>query len=132
VIQEELEVGTRVVDTGVVRIRKVISNREAVVDDSIVQRDVVIERIPLNRPVDPAAVPDVRQEGDTLIIPVIEETLVVEKRLFLREEVRISRVGREVPTQTRVSLREERVVVEREEEAEPNQALPDQHEGETS
>jgi stress response protein YsnF len=35
------------------------------------------------------AVPDVRWEGDTFIVPVVEEVLVVEKRLVLKEELHI-------------------------------------------
>ena len=37
-----------------------------------------------------------RQEGDTLILPVMEEVLVVEKRMMLREEIRITRRRDEV------------------------------------
>jgi hypothetical protein len=45
---------------------------------------VQIDRIVAEPPVQ-------RQEGDTLILPVVEEVLVVEKRLMLREEIRITR-----------------------------------------
>ena len=31
-----------------------------------------------------------RQEGDVLILPVIEEVWVIEKKLLLREEIRIT------------------------------------------
>jgi len=34
---------------------------------------------------------ETRYEGDTMIIPILEEVLVVEKRLLLREEIRITR-----------------------------------------
>jgi len=57
--------------------------------------------------------PDIRNDGDTTIIPVVEERLVVEKRLFLREEIHVHR--RRVVTQFRqnVTLRSQDVVVER-------------------
>jgi hypothetical protein len=32
-----------------------------------------------------------RQEGDTLVLPVIEEVLVYRRKLYLREEIRITR-----------------------------------------
>ncbi len=47
-----------------------------------------IERVPVNRIV--AESPSQRQEGDTLVLPVVEEVIVVEKRLMLREEIRIT------------------------------------------
>ena len=44
-----------------------------------------IDRIPIDCQVD--AAPPVRQEGDTTILSVVEETIVVERRLILKEEV---------------------------------------------
>jgi stress response protein YsnF len=44
----------------------------------------------IGRPVD--AMPPVRQEGDTTIMSVVEETIVVERHLFLKEEVQIRRL----------------------------------------
>ena len=49
---------------------------------------VEIETIPAGRRID--TVPGVRQEGDTTIVPVVEEVLVVERRLMLRAEIRIN------------------------------------------
>jgi stress response protein YsnF len=43
---------------------------------------------------------------------VLEEMLVVEKRLVLKEEIRITRRRIEVTEQTRVLLREEHVDIE--------------------
>jgi uncharacterized protein (TIGR02271 family) len=51
---------------------------------------VEVERIPIGRTV--TAVPPVREEGDTTILPVVEEVIVVEHRLILKEEVHIRRV----------------------------------------
>jgi uncharacterized protein (TIGR02271 family) len=53
-----------------------------------------------------------RQEGDTLIIPVYEEILVVEKRLVLKEEIRITKRHIDATEQARVLLREEHVDIE--------------------
>jgi stress response protein YsnF len=51
---------------------------------------VEIGRVPVGRPVD--TMPPVRQEGDTTIVPVVEEIIVVGRRLILKEEVRIRRL----------------------------------------
>jgi stress response protein YsnF len=57
-----------------------------------------------------------RYEGDTLIIPVIEEVLVVEKKLLLKEEVHITKYVGETQQEKTVTLRSEEVSVERTEE----------------
>ena len=59
--------------------------------------------------------PDVRQEGDITIVPVMAEEIVVTKRLILKEELHIRRVRREETRQHTVTLREQTVDVEREE-----------------
>jgi hypothetical protein len=79
---------------------------------------VHVERRRIGEPV--ASAPDVRYEGDTMIIPVLEEVLVVEKRLMLQEEIRVTRHRSAVRTPQRVTLRSEQARVERiEGEAEP-------------
>jgi len=59
--------------------------------------------------------PEVRHEGDVMIVPVLEEVLVVEKRLMLREELRITRRKDEAREPQRVTLRTEQVEVTRDE-----------------
>ena len=88
VLEETLDIQKRRVETGVVRITKLVHEREEVVNVPRMHEDVTVERVTLNRLVDaPVAV---RQEGDTLIIPVLEEVVVMEKRLRVKEEIRIT------------------------------------------
>ncbi|MDB5301088.1 MAG: hypothetical protein JWO87_2751, partial [Phycisphaerales bacterium] len=58
-------------------------------------------------------VPEVRREGDTLIVPLVEEVLVVEKRLVLREEVRVTTRRSQTHQPQRVTLRSEEAEIER-------------------
>jgi uncharacterized protein (TIGR02271 family) len=111
VIQETLDVGTRPVETGRVRIRKKVHEREEVVDPPLRRDEVSIDRVPVNRVID-GAIP-VRSAGETLIIPPFEEVVVVEKRLLLKEELRITKRPVETHTPQRVTLRREEAVVER-------------------
>jgi uncharacterized protein (TIGR02271 family) len=111
VIQEALDVGTRQVETGRVRIRKVVHEWEEIVDPPLWREDVVLERIPVNRVIE--APVSVRTEGDTLIIPLLEEVLVVEKRLLLKEELHLTKRRVETHTPQRVTLRREEPIVER-------------------
>jgi uncharacterized protein (TIGR02271 family) len=111
VIKEELEVGKRRVEGDRVSVRTVSSERTEVVEQPLESMEVEVERIAIGREIDTA--PEIRNDGDTMIIPIVEERLVVEKRLFLREEVHVHR--RRVVTQFRqnVTLRSQEVVVER-------------------
>lgn len=87
------------------------SNRSEAVDVDLKQERVVIERVPVGRVVD--AVPPVRQEGDVTIMPVVEEELVVVRRLVLKEEVHIRRVQTAVSHVETVTLRQQHVSVTR-------------------
>jgi hypothetical protein len=70
------------------------ANGEYTLDDALFSDDVTVERIPVNRLLDAPA--ETRQEGETTVIPVMEEVITIQKRLFLREEVRITRRRTEV------------------------------------
>ena len=72
-----------------------------------------IERRPVNELLPPGATAEVRQEGAILVVPVVEEVLVIEKRLMLREEILVSRRQEEVRSPQRVTLRRESATVER-------------------
>jgi uncharacterized protein (TIGR02271 family) len=111
VIEEELRVGKRVVETGRVRVTKTVHEREEVVDEPLMREEYDVERVPIDEFVDGPVGP--RHEGETLIVPVLEEVLVVEKRLVVREELRITRRRTEERETRRVKLLSEEVSVER-------------------
>src|SRR3954451_12493872 len=99
-IKEEISIGVRPVETGKVRIDVKVNTEERLVEQALERQEVTVTRIPINRTVD--AKPEIRHEGDTMIVPLVEEVLVVEKRLILREELHI---------QTRVVQRTENIPV---------------------
>jgi uncharacterized protein (TIGR02271 family) len=111
VVAEELNVSKRSVERERVRVTSTVSTREEAVDVPLVQEELVVERVPVGRVVDAASEP--RQEGATLIVPVYEEVLVVEKRLVLKEEVHITRKRQEERHREQVPLRREDVLIER-------------------
>ena len=83
---------------------------EQVVDVALIEERVEVERVPVNRPIDgPVAV---RYDGDTIIVPVTEEVLIVQKQLRLVEEVHIRKVRVETHDPQRVMLRKDEVTVE--------------------
>ena len=77
-----------------------------------VQRETVdVTRVPIDRIVETA--PEIRTEGDVTIVPVLEEVLVVEKRLVVKEELHIRRRVESEAVEVPVSLRKQRAIVER-------------------
>jgi uncharacterized protein (TIGR02271 family) len=110
VIVEDLDVQMRRVETGSVRLTKTVHEREELIDVPIWQEKVEIKRVTVNRIVD--GPPSVRHEGDTMIVPILEEVLVVEKRLMLTEELHISKQRIETHKPQHVTLRSEEVSVE--------------------
>ncbi|HEY0009377.1 MAG TPA: YsnF/AvaK domain-containing protein [Tepidisphaeraceae bacterium] len=110
VAQEEFNVDTRVVED-VVRVNKTVHEREVVVDPALLQEAVSVERVRIDRVIEKPV--QIRQEGDVTIVPVMEEVYVVEKRLMLREEVRLTKRRTEVHDPQTLKLKYEEVVVER-------------------
>lgn len=111
-VEERLEVGKRQVESGRVRVRVAVDTREEIVPAELARDRVEIRRVPRNVAV--AELPGVRLEGDTTIIPVVEEQLVVEKRLVLIEEIHVVRRTETAVEQIPVTLRSERGEIERE------------------
>ncbi len=94
-VEERVSVAKREVETGRYRIQVNVEEREERLPIELSHDEVEVERVAVNRPV--TQLPSVRLEGSTTIIPVVEEVVVVEKRLVLVEEIHVRR-----RTQTRV------------------------------
>lgn len=114
VIQEELQVGKRTIDTGRgVRLHKSVEQRVEQVDQPLLREEFVVEHVPVGRVIGEGELPQTRYEGETLVMPVLEEVLVVHKQLLLKEEVRVTRRRQQVHEPQQVVLRSEQVKVER-------------------
>ena len=111
VIEEQIQINKEVVESARVRISKRVSEHEESVDIPLTHEEVDVERVAVNQYVETP--PAIRYEGDTTIIPVLREVAVVEKRLLLVEELRVTK--RHVQTQEtqQVTLRREDIEVER-------------------
>jgi uncharacterized protein (TIGR02271 family) len=110
VMVEELDVRKRKVEQGRVRIIKTVHERQELIDEPLFREEVTIERVPINRIVD-EPIP-LRYEGDTIIVSVLEEVPVIEKRLMLKEELRITRRPVESRKPFPVTVRREEASVE--------------------
>jgi uncharacterized protein (TIGR02271 family) len=87
VIEEELAAGVKAIKTGAVRVDKHVEKRLRKVEGPLLHEDVEVRRVPVGRVV--SEPPAVRRKGDTVIVPVVEEELVVTKRLVLKEEIHL-------------------------------------------
>jgi stress response protein YsnF len=97
--------------TGIVRAKTETHEDTIVVDEPLLAEQVIIERVPMDRWVDhPVAV---REEGDTTIIPVVEEVVILEKRLKRVEEVRVTKQKTTSNKPQTITVRRQKVVVER-------------------
>jgi len=110
-LAEEVAVSKQVVETGRVQVARVTHQREQLIDELLAHETVEIERTPIGQHV--AAMPAVREEDDTIVVPIVEEVLVIERRLFLKEEVRLRRVRSTERHQESVTLRHQEAVVTR-------------------
>lgn len=122
VIREELAVTTHVVDTGRgVRVTRNVTEEHAEIREELWHEELDVQRVAVDRVV--AEAPPSRYEGDVLVVPVLEEILVIEKRFRIKEEIRITRVRKQQEYRETVPLRVEDVQVEAFDEA-PRDELP--------
>ena len=112
VVEEHIKVRTELVETGRVNISKNVSQEDFTVDVPVTREEVSIEKKAINRYVDELP-PATRQEGDTTIISVFREVLVVEKKILLVEEVHITKKVIESKVTASDTLRKEEVIVTR-------------------
>jgi uncharacterized protein (TIGR02271 family) len=100
------------VKAGEVHLRKETTERTQEVPYELIHEEVDIQRVAVNKALGENETVEPRQEGDTLVIPVVEEELIVTKRMVVREEVRITR--RKITTQQKASgtVRHEELVVD--------------------
>lgn len=113
-LEETLRVSRHETATGRVRVSTETHERTETVEEMLAQERVEVDHVEINEYVD--EMPDTRQEGDTTIIPVVEEVLVVQRRLRLKEEVHVRRVHGQTPWREKVTLREQRAVVTRQDD----------------
>jgi uncharacterized protein (TIGR02271 family) len=110
-VMEEVPVAsTRPVPSGSVRVTKKIERVEKEIDVPVTREELTVERVPVNRVV--AEIPRTREEGDEIIVPVVEEEMVVKTQLVLKEEIHIRRRKITDTAKKSVTLASEHVTVE--------------------
>ncbi len=100
---EELSVGKQVVETGRLRVRRVTRERTEAVEVDEERIEAEFTRVPVGQIVD--ARPPMRETEVTIIIPVVEEIVVIERRLLLKEEIHVRKTRRVERRSEQVTLR---------------------------
>ncbi len=109
-VAETAAVSKRFRTTGRVRVKVRTETERRMLVEELAGQEIEIERVPRNELIE--TIPEVRTENGTTIIPLVQEQLVVEKRLVLVEEVRLHRVHTKQTVIVPVDLRAERADVE--------------------
>ncbi|MGV3586490.1 MAG: YsnF/AvaK domain-containing protein [Adhaeribacter sp.] len=109
VVEEQAQIGKQVVESGRLRITKSVQEQEELVNLALTHEEHHVERVPVNEYVDTPP-PPVRYEGETMIIPVLRE--VVQVRLLVVEELRITKKQVQTQVNQPVTLLKEEVNVE--------------------
>ncbi len=111
-VREDVDVSKKIVETGIVRIRKIVREHEEVIDQALLCEQVEVTRVSINRVIDePVAT---RYEGELLIVPVLEERVLIQKQWVLKEELHISRRSVTMHQPQRIVVRSEEAIVEHE------------------
>lgn len=112
-VEDEISVTKRPEISERIRINTITDVAQYLVESSLMSETVSVERIPIGRVIEAGGVvPVATTIGDVTIIPIFEEVVVVEKRLLLKEELRLTRTQTEESVQIPVSLRKQRAVIE--------------------
>ncbi|WP_375383519.1 YsnF/AvaK domain-containing protein [uncultured Sphingomonas sp.] len=110
IIEEAVIVDKIAVTTDAVRIRTSVETHDVLVEDQLERSVLRIERIAADRAVETAPPP--REEGDTMIVSVVEERLVIGKRLFVVEEIHVTREQTQKRVAIPVTLRRTQATIE--------------------
>lgn len=112
VIEEEVWIAKNRVETGKVRIEKRVVTEIAEFAENLSSTSISIERVPLDLTSDD--LPKIRREGDTTIIPVVEEVIEIKKHYHVTEEIHVKQITSQQTKAIEVELKKEQVHVLRE------------------
>ncbi|WP_051329182.1 YsnF/AvaK domain-containing protein [Geminicoccus roseus] len=115
--EEHAQVTKRMVELGRVLVETTVETRQQVVEALLRHDEVGVQRVLIDQPVE--TMPQIREEDGVLIVPVVEERLVVHTQLVLKEELRITKTTGEQLVRQTVPLRSEHATVTRLEASSP-------------
>jgi stress response protein YsnF len=109
--EETAWIRKRQVVKGKVRVRTITETSDEMIETTVQDRSVEVVRVPVDRVVREA--PIVRTEDGVTIVPILEEIVIVQTQLVLKEELRIRQMTESRKEKVPIRLRKQRAVVER-------------------
>lgn len=116
ILEEQVRLDKREVVSGRVKVKITNATEQRHLQADLQSEAVTVDRVLIDRELAPGEAPPVPREeedGQVLIVPVLEEVLVVEKRLVLREEIRLRRTSATQHVEQAVTVRRQTAEVER-------------------
>jgi len=107
--EERISVGKRQVESGHVRLRKVVRTEHATVPVELRREDVIVERVPADR----AAAPGEAFQEKVIDVGVVREEPVVQKEAYVTGEVRVRKTAETETRNVEGDVRKEDVVMEK-------------------
>jgi uncharacterized protein (TIGR02271 family) len=107
--EEELVAGTREREAGALRVRKRVRTEHKTIEVPVRREEVHVERVPLSGEAT-AAEAEIGEEE--IVVPVIEEEVVISKRPVVKEEIRIRKDVVEETEVVEEDVRREEIDVE--------------------
>lgn len=108
--EERLTARKEMEQVGEIGFRKEVQEVPSRLEVEAYREEVDVEHVPVDKVVRERV--DPWEEGDTLIVPVYEEQITVVKRLVMREQIRIRRVGTTERRLVEDTLRKERLLID--------------------
>jgi stress response protein YsnF len=108
--EEHLHIEKQRVRTETVRVHTKVDLTHELVSQDLKAERVTVKRVPVDRYVEVA--PQIKTEGDLTIIPVLEEVLIFETKLLLKEEIHLQRTVETETVTKEVPIRKQRVEIE--------------------
>jgi uncharacterized protein (TIGR02271 family) len=112
VVHEHAVIVKEIVETGKIHIQKRVTEETTSINLPITNESYHIERVPGNPQIFDTP-PALRYEGDKMIIPVLREITVVQKKYEVIEELHITKQLTETPLVQEITLLKEHISVER-------------------
>ncbi|WP_130835801.1 YsnF/AvaK domain-containing protein [[Erwinia] mediterraneensis] len=122
--EEQISLSKKRVVDGRVTVTRSTTQHDEVINTFLNHERVEVERIEKSQPVE--TMPEIREENGVLIVPVVEEEIEIVRKLVLREELHIRKIGQQVPFQEVVTLRKQHAKIEREEVPSSSQSLKEE------
>ncbi len=111
IVEEQLQVSKREVETARLRVRRDTEEHVQKVSVPLTEVRWEVEHVPVDQRVE--AQPEIRQVGETIIFPLVEERMVVVRELWLREEVHVRKVTTVVEKSAEFPVKRDVLVEER-------------------